>query len=281
MGLAPILEVPPLGHEREKTPCSRPIPPLSAAPPPLEWPAVNMPALSLHSLLTLLLSATALGVGAAAAQGLPSLPEAAVAQALQLAQQSAAQLAPAGARVEVTAGQLDARLRLAPCTRIQPLLLAGASPWGRTRVGLRCLEGAVPWSVHLPVTVRVWALALVPVAPLPVGTRLDGTELQVIETDWAAAPGKPFTQADELNGRVLVRPLAAGAPVRPADLRPRQWFAQGDTVQILAQGRGFAISTEGQALAPGIEGQTVPVRTEAGRILKALPVAQGRVELPL
>lgn len=209
------------------------------------------------------------------------LPDSTVAQALQLAREGARHLAPAGARVQAEAGTLDSRLRLAPCANIQAFLPAGASPWGKTRVGLRCLEGAVAWQVHLPVTVRVWAPAVVPLAPLPVGARLEGMELQVIETDWAAAAGKPFSTVEELNGRVLVRPLSAGAAVRPADLRPRQWFAQGDTVQILARGRGFSVSAEGQAMAPGIEGQAVPVRTESGRVVRAQPVAQGRVELPL
>lgn len=231
-----------------------------------------------HARRAALLAAALLCAGAAQAV---DLPPATVAQALALARSGAQSLAPAGARIEAQAGALDSRLRLAPCTRIQPYLSAGASPWGKTRVALRCLEGAVAWQVQLPVTVRVWARAAVLVAPLPAGARLEGPELQVIETDWAAAPGKPFASADELSGRVLVRPLAAGAPVRPADLRPRQWFAQGDTVQILALGRGFSISAEGQALAPGLEGQPVRVRTEAGRVVTALPVAQGRVELAL
>lgn len=225
-----------------------------------------------------LLCAAALQAGAAWALDLPTDT---VAQALNLARDGARHLAPTGARIEAEAGALDSRLRLAPCARIQAFLPAGSSPWGKSRVGLRCLEGAVAWQVNLPVTVRVWAPAVVPAAPLPLGARLEGAELQVIETDWAAAPGKPFAAVDELSGRVLVRPLAAGQAVRPADLRLRQWFAQGDTVQILAMGRGFAIRAEGQALAPGLEGQPVAVRTEAGRVVKAIPVAQGRVELPL
>jgi flagella basal body P-ring formation protein FlgA len=52
-------------------------------------------------------------------------------------------------------------------------------------------------------------------------------------------------------------------------------------VQIVALGRGFAISAEGQALAPGLEGQPVRIRTESGRVVVAVPVAQRRVELTL
>ncbi len=225
-----------------------------------------------------LLCAAALWAGAAVAT---TLPPDTVAEALALAREGARALAPAGARIEAEAGLLDSRLRLAPCARIQAFLPAGASPWGKSRVGLRCLAGPVSWQVQLPVTVHVWARAAVAVAPLPAGAQLEGSELQLLESDWAASPGKPFLSAEELTGRVLARPLAAGTPVRPMDLRPRQWFAQGDTVQILAQGRGFSVSAEGRALAPGYEGQPVRVRTEAGRVLVAVPVAQHRVEMSL
>ncbi len=225
-----------------------------------------------------LLGAAVCWASAAVASALP--PET-VAEALALAREGASALAPAGARIEALAGSLDSRLRLAPCARIQPFLLAGVSPWGKSRVGLRCLEGPVAWRVQLPVTVQVWARAAVAVAPLPAGAQLEGSELHVLESDWAAQAGKPFLSVEELTGRVLVRPLAAGTPIRPTDLRPRQWFAQGDTVQIRAQGRGFSILAEGEALAPGYEGQPVRVRTEAGRVLVATPVAARRVEMIL
>lgn len=210
-----------------------------------------------------------------------ALPAETIGQALAMARDAARALAPAGARIEAEAGVLDSRLKLAPCQQIQPFLPTGVSAWGRSRVGLRCLQGPVAWQVQLPVTVRVWAQAVVAASALPVGARLEPTELQLQETDWAAAPGRPFTSPLELSDRVLVRPLQPGAPVRPADLRPRQWFAQGDTVQVVAQGRSFQIRTEGQAMAPGIEGQPVRVRTEAGSVVLGLPVAQRRVELAL
>ena len=66
-------------------------------------------------------------------------------------------------RMEVSVGQLDPRLRLAPCARVEPHLPAGARLWGRTRLGLRCVEGAVRWNVYLPITVKAfgpaWVLA--------------------------------------------------------------------------------------------------------------------------
>ena len=89
-----------------------------------------------------------------------------------LGEQASAGLAPGAMRVEVEPGRLDPRLRLAPCERVEPHLPPGAQAWGRTRVGLRCTEGPKPWNVYLPVTVKVFAPALVAAAALPAGTVL-------------------------------------------------------------------------------------------------------------
>lgn len=189
---------------------------------------------------------------------------------------------PAGQpRVDIEIGKLDPRLRLAPCKRIEPQLPAQGLLWGRTRIGLRCVEGERPWQVWLPVTVKVFAPALVPVRALPAGTVLAASDLQTAEVDWAAETQPPFTRSEPLVGRTLGRALQPGQALRGGDLKLRQWFAAGDTVQVLARGDGFAVSGEGQALTPGIEGQTARVRTESGRVLTGVPVADRRVEVAL
>jgi flagella basal body P-ring formation protein FlgA len=240
------------------------------------------PRLPLAPTLRLLAAACALAplapAQSAAAAGVG--PEV-LAQAMQLVAQAAQTLAPPRARIVALPGVLDSRLSLAPCEQVQPFLPAGVPPWGRSRVGLRCTKGPVAWQVYLPLTVQVWAPAPVAGATLPAGARLDATQLGLAEVDWAASTSAPAATAAELQDRVLVRPVAAGQPVRAADLKARLWFAQGDTVRVEAQSTGFAISTEGQALGPGIEGQRVRVRTESGRVLSGLPVGQRRVELSL
>lgn len=184
-------------------------------------------------------------------------------------------------RITVEVGQLDPRLRLAPCQKIEPYLPAGLPAWGRTRVGLRCTQGAKLWNVTLPVTVHAFAQAQVLTASLPAGTPLEAGHLSTAEVDLAAAPGAAVLDAASVLGRSLSRPLAAGATLRQTDLKPRQWFAAGETVKVLAGGPGWRIATEGQALNPGIEGQPVKVRTENGRLLQGRPVGDRQVEVSL
>lgn len=186
-------------------------------------------------------------------------------------------------RITVDIGQLDPRLRLAPCRRIEPQL-PPATPGhaiGRLRVALRCVEGERPWQVWLPVTVHVFAPALVPARALAAGSVLAEADLVSAEVDWAAGAQPPFLNAAELIGRSLARSVQAGQALREADLRRRQWFAAGDTVQVLARGAGFAVTGEAQALGPGLEGQTVRLRTESGRVLSGRAVGVGRVEVVL
>jgi flagella basal body P-ring formation protein FlgA len=217
------------------------------------------------------------------AQPLPGagLPADAVQQALTLAAQAAQALAPVGARVRVSPGALDPRLQLAACGKVEPALSPGQPAWGRTRIGLRCLEGTSRWSVSLPVTVEVWAPAVVLATALPAGAALDSPALALAEVDWGAAAGKPFADGQALLGRVLARPLAAGQALRGPDLLARRWFVSGETVQIVARGPGFAVSAEGQALTHGLEGQPARVRTDNGRVVVGRPVAERRMEVQL
>ncbi len=239
------------------------------------------PALAkLSGLATLVVLACA-GVRPALAQAAPVLSPSVVAQALALAEQAARALAPAVAHIDVSAGTLSPRLQLAPCARVLAFQAAGAPAWGQTRVGLRCEQGATRWTVYLPVTVRVFAPAVVTTAALPAGARLDEQTLTLAETDWAATHLPPFADARALAGRVLSRPLATGQAPRAADLQPRQWFALGETVRVVLTGAGYAISADAQALTPGLEGKPARVRTESGRILVGLPVAEHRLEVPL
>lgn len=219
---------------------------------------------------------------AASAQPMPAaVPADALSHALALVAEAAQALAPAGARVLALPGPLDPRLKLAACERVQPQLPTGVPAWGRTRVALRCVQGPVAWNVHLPVTVQVWAPALVARTAMAAGSTVQPQTLGLAEIDWAAATAQPYADSAALAGRVLARPLAAGEAVRPPHLQARQWFAAGDVVSVVSRGRGFSIATEGQALAAGVEGRPVRVRINDRHVAVGRPVGPKLVEVGL
>ncbi|WP_457336323.1 flagellar basal body P-ring formation chaperone FlgA [Rhizobacter sp. P5_C2] len=184
-------------------------------------------------------------------------------------------------RVEVVAGPMDARLRLAPCQQVQAYLTPNTRLWGKTRVGLRCTQGATPWNIYLPVTVKVWGKALVMNQAMPGGQVLAAGDVRETEVDLAEEASPALTDASALVGRVLARSVSVGQGVRQATLKARQWFAPGDTVRIRAVGDGYAVAGSGEAVTAGIEGQPARVRTESGRLVTGVAVAEHQLELAL
>ena len=184
-------------------------------------------------------------------------------------------------RLEVSVGQLDTRLRLAPCARVEPYLPDGMRLWGKARIGLRCTQGATRWNVYLPITVKAFGSGLVITTHKPGGSALTEADLTLGEVDLAETASAAMTDARLVVGRTLTQTVRPGQSLRLSHLRPRQWFAAGETVTVLAQGAGFSVSGEGQALNNGIEGQAVRVRTESGRVLTGQAVGERRVELAL
>lgn len=215
------------------------------------------------------------------AQAQTVLDPALIERVRQLAETAARATAPPGTRVAVETGQLDPRLRLAPCRQVQPYLPPGMAAWGKSRIGLRCTGGVARWNVTLPVRVAVFGRAVVASGPLPAGVNLSQEHLALADIDIAAEPGAVFTDPAQLIGRTLARPLGAAEALRAPALKSRQWFAAGETVQVLAVGPGFSVASEAQALSAGIEGQDVRVRFESGRTAAGRAVGERRVELLL
>lgn len=184
-------------------------------------------------------------------------------------------------RVEVSLGQLDPRIRLAPCDQVKAYLPNGAQLWGRTRVGLRCEQGPVRWNVYWPVQVKVWGQALVATVPLRPGSIVSAADVAQAEVDLAASGSPALVRASDVVGRAVLRSVAPGQSLRQDDVRARRWFAVGDPVRLNVKGPGFMVAAEGVALSPGDEGRCARVRTEQGRVLCGQPVGDRLVEVTL
>jgi flagella basal body P-ring formation protein FlgA len=186
-----------------------------------------------------------------------------------------------GHRVEVVIGQLDPRLHLAPCQRIEPYLPVGVRLWGKARIGLRCKEGPTAWNVYLPITVKVYGQAVVMTEGAAAGAVVAATDLSVAEVDLAEEFSPAIADPKLAEGRVLAQAIRPGQTLRQSQLKARQYFVAGETVMLIAAGDGFALEAEGQALNNGVEGQPAKVRTESGRVLTGTPTGERRVEVAL
>lgn len=169
-------------------------------------------------------------------------------------------------RVEVRVGRLDPRVQLAPCERVEPFLPRGARLWGRSAIGVRCVQGA-GWSVLLPVTVSVYGKAMVANAMLAAGRVPTEADFRIEEVDLTRQYGTLIDDPAQLEGKVLARTVAPGQPLRQDALKVPPVFSAGDPVRIVVTGTGFTITGDGVAMGGAAEGQTLRVRTENGRIV--------------
>ncbi len=184
-------------------------------------------------------------------------------------------------RMEVEVGELDPRLRLAPCARIEPYLPAGSRLWGRTRLGLRCAEGATRWNVFLPVTVKAFGPAWVLTGNVSTGAVLAEGDAMQTEVDWAADHTSVLADPALWVGQVAARPLQAGQALRQAMVRAPKLFQAGAQVRVSAQGVGYAVSAGGQALSAGSSGQTVRVRMDNGKVVSGIVSDDGTISVNL
>ena len=191
---------------------------------------------------------------------------------------------PAGAaplRMEVSLGALDSRLTLAPCATVEPYIPPGIRLWGKTRLGLRCIDGNARWNVFLPVQVKAFGQAWVVKGDVAAGAVLGEDDAVLAEVDWALENASVLADPALWVGQTAARPLTTGQTLRFGLVKPAQLFQAGAMVRVVAQGPGFAVTSDGQALSAGVLGGQAKVRIDNGRVLSGvvLDVRTVRVDL--
>lgn len=187
-------------------------------------------------------------------------------------QQTAAQ----PGKISFQVNEMDSRISLSPCTRLEAFLPSGSQLIGKTSVGVRCLDKN-GWSIFIPVQVKISLDLLVSARQLPLGHTLREEDItsQTIEITQTGG----ITDPKQALGKVLRYGIAAGQLLRSDMLRLPFSVKQGQVVQIAAQGDGFSIRNEGVALNNASEGENVQVRVSAGRVVSGVARADGVVEI--
>jgi len=248
-----------------------------ASPRPLGWWRLRLLLLVVVCMLLAVPGARAQAQGALQE---PDYPAMAQKWARELLAQSRSETSQS-LRMEVTAGALDSRLRLAPCGNVEPYLAPGARLWGRSRVGLRCVDGMTRWNVSVPVTVRAFGPAWVVRGQVLAGSPVTQGDVVSTEVDWAEDSSPVLQDSTQWLGQIAARNLSSGQVLRQGVVRPAQVFQAGSQVRVLAQGAGFQVSAEAQALSAGVVGQLARVRMDSGRITSGTVLDAHTVKLDL
>lgn len=172
--------------------------------------------------------------------------------------------------------EIDKRIALSKCTRLEAFLPAGSKLMGKTSVGVRCME-VNGWSILVQVQIKVSQNLLVSARQLPLGHILQKEDIasQTMETSQTAG----LTDPGSAIGKVLRYGIGAGQVLREDMLRPPYNVTQGQVVQLAVQGSGFSIRNEGVALNNASEGQKVQIRTSSGRVISGIAGADGIVKI--
>ena len=184
-------------------------------------------------------------------------------------------------RMAVEVGSLNPRLHLGACARVEPYIPVGMRLWGKTRLGLRCLEGASKWSVFLPVTIKAYGNAWVLKGNVAAGAVLTPDDAMEAEVDWAQDSSPIVTDPAQWIGQQAAVNLSSGQALRQALLKPAQVFEAGAQVRVVAQGAGFEVTSNGQALSAGVVGQSARVKMSNGRVMTGQVLDERTVQLEI
>ncbi len=187
----------------------------------------------------------------------------------------------ANLRMEVLIGNLDSRLRLAPCGNVEPYLPVGVRLWGKAQVGLRCVDGISRWNVMLPVTVNAFGPAWVVRSQVPAGAVLTESDAVSSEVNWADDTNPVLADRGAWVGYVATRALTTGQTLRQGMVRPAQVFQAGAPVRVVAQGAGFQVTSDAQALSAGVVGQLARIKMGNGRISAGVVLDGKTVQIDL
>lgn len=181
-------------------------------------------------------------------------------------------------KVSFTLGAIDARLNLPACPAPEAFVPAGVRLWGNASVGVRC-GGGNPWTIYVPVSVKVLTGVVVAAHALAQGRALELSDMAVQEADLGQLTTSVVTEPRQALGRILTLGVAPGQPLRQDLLRAPPVVQQGQSVTLRAQGPGFQVRAEGKAVTNAAEGQVAQVRTPSGHTINGIAHFGGIVDV--
>lgn len=189
-------------------------------------------------------------------------------------------------RPEIKVGEVDKRLILPECAKLEVFLPQGAQLIGKSMLGVRCPKDALAaakqganqgWSLFVPAQVKVSVDLVIINKPLQKGHALLAEDLSKQSGEWLQS-GMLVDPALAI-GKVLKYSVGAGQVLKQDMLQAPYVVMQGKPVQLQIETSGFSIHSEGRALNNGAAGQLVQIRTSSGRVVQGTARESGIVEV--
>lgn len=183
-------------------------------------------------------------------------------------------------KVNIEIQPLDNRIRVADCDLMEAFNVQGARLWGKTHIGVRCLQSATkPWTLYVQADVQVWGEYAVIGLPVSQGSPVQASDVVMQTGDLTKLPSGIITDVSMLEGKKASLNMPLGTVLRPELLKAMPVIMQGQMVQLNSRGDGFVISADGTAMQTANVGQVVDVKVSNGQIVKGVAQASGKVDV--
>jgi flagellar basal body P-ring formation protein FlgA len=184
--------------------------------------------------------------------------------------------------IEVLVGKLDPRLRLTACEgNMQAFMPEGSRRNGNTTVGVRCSHDK-PWSLFVPVRVKVMRNIVILRNHLPRGVTLTLADVDMRRIDISSETADYFQSTSDVVGHILTRSVRAGRQLNRHDIAAADVIKRGELVTLLAETQGFAVRMQGKALTDGSRGELIRVKNvNSSRIIEGIVKAPGIIQVKM
>ncbi|GAB4393021.1 MAG: flagellar basal body P-ring formation chaperone FlgA [Gammaproteobacteria bacterium] len=183
--------------------------------------------------------------------------------------------------IEIRIGYLDARLKLPQCPekQIELFIPATFDAVSTSTVGVRCHSDR-PWSIYVPVQVRVKQQVVVAAKPLARGERISESDVKFEEYNVKLLRGGYFQDTKLIIGKILKQPVYAGRPITANALVNPFVIQKGETVKIIAEVGTINVEMLGIALSSGLTGDIIKIRNlRSQRIIDAKIIGPKKVSV--
>ncbi|MCP3870499.1 MAG: flagellar basal body P-ring formation protein FlgA [Gammaproteobacteria bacterium] len=184
--------------------------------------------------------------------------------------------------LELRVSDLDKRLRLGKCdTPLETFSSDSTRLRSKLTVGVRCTDQQ-PWSIYVPVNVKLFKKVLVATRSLSRGAVLSSADIKLKQMDITRLRRGYLEQPRQVVGKALKRSIRPDSILTPNLLSFSEVISRGAQVTILGQIGGISVRMEGKALGNGTTGERILVRNiSSNRRIEATVMAPGIVKVAL
>ncbi len=162
--------------------------------------------------------------------------------------------------VVVESNKLDPRLNLASCTSPLKAQLPYAGKLSHSIIVSVSCEGEQPWSLHVPVSIRIFKEIAVAARPMAQGEVLDDAGVEMQRREVSRLGGGYLLQEEKAIGFVTRRPLQMGQALLSTYLKAPTVIKRGQKITLLAKLDNFEVRSTGEALTDGAVGDRIKAR---------------------